>query len=176
MIAKLQTAALFYLQDWLKLSRPLPPDCIYCICQLSRGKTSLGSDLAPTVTLVHHLCFSLHLSAVILSARPSSGLHSCTYDNSITAVTLKWLQDLGWETVHFLDLIDWMLLCWLPRTGLSWDKFWFHTCAMCKMQTSSWETPSSAADLELSTVAADLRLEIVESTLRWTATALACFR
>lgn len=164
---------------------------MYCIHPFSLGKQGVGvwpcSPCNTHTSSSLSLCFSLHLTTVIPSARPSSSLHSFSYNESITAVTWSRngpepLNEMGYNisegTVHFLDLIDKILLCWSLRTGLSWDKIWFHTCAMCKMQTSSLETLSS----DVSTIQAEQwqhiyapGVEKVESTLPWTATALAWF-
>lgn len=142
---------------------------IYCIHPFSSGKTSIQFDPAPTVTFAHHLLsLSLSLPTKILSARPSSSLHSVMYNESNTAVTWSGngprpLTGTGYRIsggkVHFLDLIDKILLCCSPRTGLSWGKNL--VSHLCDVQNASFlETPSSDVSTiqdEFSKVAADLR-------------------
>lgn len=175
----MQTTELFFFQDWLKHSYIFYlTDWIYCINPFSHGKTSCRFDLAPTLTFMHHL-FSLCLTTVILSAWPSSSLHSFTYYKSIMAVTrsgngpralIKTGNRICRGTVHFVDLID-KYSCWAFSTELRHNLV-SHLCNVQNVNkffsdTKLWCEHNTSGALHCGSRSSPPKVETEESTLLW---------
>lgn len=158
---KMWQAALFYIQDWLKRLYTLLFYLITASLNLLRSSILLwekkpqvwpcsdcNSHTPSTLSLSHHCNTKVGRPAAFTPLRTTKASRQSPEVEMVQGHLLRRVTGSRGgrgQAVHFLDLIDKMLLCWSPRTRLSWEKIWIHTYVMCKMQTSSLETPHSDA-------------------------------